>query len=407
MKNKTFVISLLSIVVFAVSAAGSTFAIRTYEQNQLEQREEFLASATSNSPRKGTVQTKSLAEISLEKMTVEQKVGQLFILGFKFDQEGDGMTELSEQAKQTISYCRPGGVILTGYNMSTPPQTTEFLLDAKNAYPDYPMFISVDEEGGSISRLNLIGIFSEEERIPAPLTIAQDETPQDAYNYMQTIATELSDIGFNMNFAPSCDIYSNPDNTVIGDRAYGTTAEQVSNYIPSAIAGLQDNGIIAVAKHFPGHGDTFVDTHYALAEVDHDLERLKGFEFLPFQTAIEAGVDVIMTAHIKVPNVTGTEDPATISKEMITDILKGDLGFEGLVITDALDMDAIIDNYRSGDVAVAAVKAGVDILLMPQDPKEAYDAVLAEVKSGGISAQQLDETVLKILELKYKYGILK
>ncbi len=407
MKRNPLSISFICLLIFVVSTVATTFAVVSIKSNESEKLQQELAQATSNSPRTGTILTKSVPETTLENMTLEQKVGQLFILGFKFDEQGEDMLELSSAAKQTINYCKPGGIILTGFNMSTPPQTTQFISDAKNAYSEYPLFVSIDEEGGDISRLNLIGTFSEDERIPAPLEIAQNETPQDAYDYMATIAIELKELGFNLDFAPSCDIFSNPENTVIANRAYGTTAEQVVKFIPSAIKGLTDNGIIAVAKHFPGHGDTITDTHYGLASVDHDLERLREFEFVPFEAAIESGVDMIMTAHILTENATENDMPATMNQQLITDILKGELGFEGVVVTDALDMDAITLNYSSGDAAVACVQAGVDILLMPEDPKEAYEAILEAVETGEISVETIEQSVLKILELKYKYGILK
>ena len=207
---------------------------------------------------------------------------------------------------------------------------------------------------------------------------------------------------FNVDFAPVADIYSNPENTVIGDRAFGSTAELVSEMVPMAVKGLQSEGVLATLKHFPGHGDTADDSHNGYASSYKTMEELEQCEFLPFYAGIQSNVAFVMMGHISLPNLLDDETPASLSYEIVTEILREKLQFNGIIITDALNMGAIAQNYSSGEAAVMAVEAGVDMLLMPADFKTAYETLINSVQEGRISEERINESVLRILQTKRK-----
>ena len=208
-----------------------------------------------------------------------------------------------------------------------------------------------------------------------------------------------------MDFAPIADIHTNPENTVIGDRAYGTDAQTVADMASAFAKGLESEGVSATAKHFPGHGDTVTDSHDGMAVSEHDLQRLEEVEFVPFHRLADEGIDLMMVGHITMPNVTDDGLPASLSKEAI-DLLRDELDYDGIVITDAMNMGAIVDYYPDGEAAVKAVEAGVDIVLMPADLDDAYNSLCEAVQTGEISENRLDESVERILSLKYDKGML-
>ena len=223
---------------------------------------------------------------------------------------------------------------------------------------------------------------------------------QEAYEVGSTIGAYLSDLGFNMDAAPDTDVLTNPDNQVVKYRSFSSDPQLVTEMAASELRGLNEQGIIGMYKHFPGHGGTTDDSHEGYAYVDDTLEELKSGAFVPFQDGIDNGIQVIMVSHISCPNVTGDNTPATLSKMMITDILRNNMGFDGMVITDAMNMGAITARYSSSEAAVAALNAGVDMLLMPEDFQSAYQGVLDAVKDGTVSEERIDESVQRILELK-------
>ena len=212
----------------------------------------------------------------------------------------------------------------------------------------------------------------------------------------------MEELNFNVDFAPVADIFSNPENTVIGDRAFGSDAELVAEMVPMAVKGLQSEGVLATLKHFPGHGDTAEDSHSGYARSYKSLDELENCEFLPFRTGIEANTSFVMMGHISLPNVLDDQTPVSLSHEIVTDILRKKLQFSGIIITDALNMGAIAQNYSSGEAAVMAVEAGVDMLLMPADFQTAYEGLINAVYEGRVSEERIDESVLRILQVKRK-----
>lgn len=297
-----------------------------------------------------------------------------------------------------------GGIILFRNNIANPDQMLSLINSLKllNSKNEAALFISVDEEGGRISRMP-----EQLEKLPANETIGKIFDPQLSYNIGGVLAYELKAFGFNMNFAPVIDISSNPKNTVIGDRAFGSEPNVVSTLGVQTMKGLQMGGVISVVKHFPGHGDTLVDSHIGLPTVDYDMSRLESFELKPFQAAIENKADAVMIAHILMKAI-DPNNPASISKAVITDLLRNRMGFTGVVITDDMTMGAIIENYKIGNAVVKSVDAGSDIILVchgVENQMNAINALKTSVKNGSITEERLNDSVYRILKLKERYTI--
>lgn len=340
----------------------------------------------------------------MDSMTLEEKIGQMLFLAYRWDEDGENVLEMDDELKEYISRFTPGGFVLFAENLQGIDQTVSLINDLQ-AYSRIPLFISVDEEGGIVSRLNKApGLHSTV--MPEAWTVGLTGRPEYAYKAARAIASEVSSLGFNMNFAPVADIFSNPENKVIGKRAYGTEPEIVSRMVCQAVKGFADEKVIPVLKHFPGHGDTSEDTHTGAAQVDHDQKRLESFELIPFREGIEAGADAVMIAHILLPRLMDEPVPATISKEVVTGLLREKLGFGGVIITDAMEMSALSSFYDDEEAAVMAVLAGIDMLLMPRSAEKAFGAILSSVKTGVIPEERINESVYRILRLKDKYGIL-
>lgn len=340
----------------------------------------------------------------MSKMTLEEKVGQMFMVAWRKDSNDNGITAVNDLISKDIENIKPGGVILFGENIDTEEQTKEYIENLQSI-SDIPLFMGIDEEGGRVSRLHQSGKINTP-NIPTAQYMAENGRPSDAENNMSIIANEIKKLGFNVDFAPVADINTNPENTVIGDRAFGSDPETVSEFVVSAVKGLQKNNVAACVKHFPGHGDTYTDTHNTETFVNHDMARLESCELVPFKSAIENGVDFVMVSHIKVPNVDDSGLPSSLSKSVVTGILRDYLGFEGVVITDALDMGAISEYYTSEEVAKYALDAGVDIFLMPDDTYAMYNYIVNSVKNGEISQKRIDQSVERILNEKYDIGLI-
>ena len=330
----------------------------------------------------------------IAEMTIEEKVGQLIMVGF----EG---TQANEAIETHIRERFVGGVVLFSRNIQSPQQTAELANElqrlAEATARQIPLFIGIDQEGGWVIRLKEGATV-----LPGNMALGATNSTELAERAGEITAVELAAVGVNLNFAPVMDVNNNPDNPVIGRRSFGESPELVSRLGISYIRGLQRNGVLATAKHFPGHGDTTVDSHFELPTVSHDLERIHALELQPFRAAIDADVAAIMTAHIIYPAF-DADRPATLSPTILTDLLRKELGFDGLLITDDMEMKAIDDRYRSGEAAVMAVEAGADIVMVlwtPTKQIEVFDSLLSAVKSGRISQVRLDQSVKRILKSK-------
>lgn len=348
------------------------------------------------------------ANLQIETMSLEQKVGQLFIIRPDTldpvqsqeqinDANAVGVTELSDAMCQVLAEYHVGGVCQFGKNIASPEQITRFNADLQAA-SEIPLFIAVDEEGGTIARLANNNNFNLP-RYENAAAVAADGTAA-VYQMGKTIGKYLKDYGFTMDFAPVADVNTNPENPVIGTRAFSAEAEETAQMASAMASGLQSEGILPTFKHFPGHGDTAEDTHTGAAYTSKTLEQLQACELLPFETTNKISPHAVMVAHIAVPNVTGDDTPASLS-EKIVDLIPNSKNT--LIITDSLAMQAITNRCSAGEAAVMALQAGCDILLMPNDLDEAYHAVLNAVQSGELSQQRLDQSVEKILRFKQIY----
>lgn len=325
-------------------------------------------------------------------MNLEEKIGQLLICGF------EGYTP-SKEMEQLIKEYQIGGVILFSRNIKDPQQTAR-LCNSLQRMAGIPLFISVDQEGGKVSRLP-----KPFTQFPGNAAIGKSDSVKLAYSFGEITAKELKAVGINMDFAPVLDVNTNPQNPVINERAFSDNPIKVSMLGLSVIAGLQDNGIIACCKHFPGHGDTSLDSHYKLPIVEHDLERLREVEFLPFIQAVQNGVAAIMTAHVIYKSI-DEKYPASTSEKIIHNLLRREMGFSGLVITDDLEMKAITDNYNMEEAAILAVSAGADIILICKDherQKAVRNALIKAVKDKIISEGRIDESIERIDAIKKRF----
>ena len=345
---------------------------------------------------------------ALAGMTVEQKAAQLLVAGI----EG---TEPGEDAVQAIQGYQVGGVILFGRNVESAEQLAALTNGLKELNGDYvPLFLCVDQEGGRVDRMP-----PEVSRTPSAWSVGQTlDTEGVGAAYGALLAEECAAFGFNMDFAPSLDIWSNPDNTVIGDRAFGNDWEWTAFFGMSAVEGMEKQGtVIPVVKHFPGHGDTSVDSHVALPVVDKSLEELWQSELVPFNMTLNQedyfgaqsgpSAPAVMVAHILLSQV-DPDYPSSLSQKVVTGLLREEMGFDGVVCTDDLTMGAVSNTYGMGEAAVLAVEAGCDLLLVchgADNLTAARDALLEAVGNGRISVERLDESVYRILALKAEYGL--
>lgn len=267
-----------------------------------------------------------------------------------------------------------------------------------------PMFIGVDEEGGIVSRLGSSeGISMANVGTMQSIGATGDEAK--AYETGATLANDLSALGFNMDFAPVADVLTNPNNYEIGSRSFGSDSNLVSNMVASEICGLQENGVSAVTKHFPGHGGVIGNSHENLQFVDTTLDVLRQQEFQPFQSAIEVKTDAILVSHLVLRSV-DAENPSTLSESVVTGLLREELGYDGVIMTDSFQMGSITENYGQSEAAVTSIQAGCDMILMPMEYEACYQGVLQAVQDGRISEEQINASCMRILRAKAERGIL-
>jgi len=325
--------------------------------------------------------------------SLREKIGQLVMMGFS----GTGV---SPECQTWIREFQPGGVILFSRNLQNPAQVASLTDILQGLSPTSPLLIAIDQEGGRVSRLPKgFTIF------PPAATVSSCHSLKLAYDAAGVTAKELRAVGVNMNMAPVLDVNTNSANPIIGNRAFGETPEQVGEYGVATMAGLQEHGVVACGKHFPGHGETSADSHLELPVVTLAKERIEEIELSPFRYAIERGLASIMTAHVHYPAL-DDDSPATLSYPILTDLLRHTLGFDGVVLTDDMEMQAILDHSSVGAASVRALQAGADMLLICHKhdrQTEAIYAVEQAVESGQLSMDRLDQSVQRVEHLKAQY----
>jgi beta-N-acetylhexosaminidase len=355
----------------------------------------------------------------LRHMTVEEKVGQLFVVEV-YGQDAftvSGTAAANNQRlygvstpAEVIDKYRPGGVIYFNAgrgpdNVQNPRQiatlSNGLQTVATRQRKPIPLLISTDQEGGAL----VFRLAAPATAMPGNMPLGAGRSTADAHRSAEVIGAELAAVGINQNYAPVADVNVNPANPVIGIRSVGADPALVSGIVAAQVDGYHDGGVAAVAKHFPGHGDTAVDSHFGLPEVTHTREQLATTDLPPFRAAIREGVDTIMTAHVVLRSVDPSGAPATMSRPILTGLLRHELGYDGLIVTDALDMGGATGTYPPEVAPVEAVKAGADQLVLAPQMDVAYHAVLAAVRGGEVSMRRLDESVYRILRLKLKRGL--
>lgn len=337
------------------------------------------------------------AEELLAGMSLREKLCQLMIVRPEVLTGESPVTAAGETTRLALEQYPVGGLIYSVDNLVTQEQTRE-MIENTQSYSKIPLIISADEEGGNVGRL----MYKLGTTFIHSMYSYKDMGEDTAYQNALTIGTDMVSCLFNTDFAPVADVWTNPANTVIGDRAYSDEFGQASELVAAAVRGFTESGVSCCVKHFPGHGDTSTDTHEGAAVVDKSLEELRGGEFLPFEAGIEAGVDMVMVGHITVTAV--DDEPATISHEVITGLLREELGWDGVVVTDSLDMGALA-GYEIGEVCVKYLEAGGDIMLGIPDLAAALSALETAVTEGRLTEQRIDESALRVLMLKLSHGI--
>lgn len=337
------------------------------------------------------------AEELLAGMSLREKLCQLMIVRPEVLTGESPVTAAGETTRLALEQYPVGGLIYSVDNLVTQEQTRE-MIENTQSYSKIPLIISADEEGGNVGRL----MYKLGTTFIHSMYSYKDMGEDTAYQNALTIGTDMVSCLFNTDFAPVADVWTNPANTVIGDRAYSDEFGQASELVAAAVRGFTESGVICCVKHFPGHGDTSTDTHEGAAAVDKSLEELRAGEFLPFEAGIEAGVDMVMVGHITVTAV--DDEPATISHEVITGLLREELGWDGVVVTDSLDMGALA-GYKIGEVCVKYLEAGGDIMLGIPDLAAALTALETAVTEGRLTEQRIDESALRVLMLKLSHGV--
>lgn len=413
-KNAT-VVFVVFLIIVTLLVAGAVFFVSKYvlSGRQPEEPAEETEQTTEQIPAVEVVETpvapvvdptiQQAAEI-VAGMTLEDKIAQMFVITPNALTGYSGVTAAGDTTKEAYNKRPVGGIIYMSENLTDKEQTATMLTNMQAIAQErtgLPVFLCVDEEGGSVARIAGNSAFGVTD-VGDMSAIGATGDVQNAYNAGNTIGTYLSELGFNVDFAPVADVLTNPDNTAIGERSFGSDSQVVADMVTAELQGMAETGVYGTVKHFPGHGGTSGDSHDGAVTLNKTLEELTAEELVPFQSAIDAGVPFVMVGHISVPSVTGDNTPASLSPVMITDVLRTQMGYDGIVITDGMNMGAITDHYNSDKAAVLAVSAGADMILMPADYEKAYNGVLEAVNNGTITEERIDESVNRIVRAKLR-----
>ncbi len=419
-RNQIMAYTVLGIIVLAL-AAGIVFGVRyllkmgtdTEQKEQEEQQEkqdminEILSSeddiaAVSPEPVPEPAEPTEeemldeLVDARIESMSLEDKVAGLFLVTPETVMGGTAVVQAGEDARQALTRRPVGGLVWLSQNIQSEEQIREMFASIKE-YATYPLFMAVDEEGGSVARVTSAGIGSPAE---AASEIGASGDPRNAYQAGVSIGNTLSALGFNLDFAPVADL-ANVEGSIMAGRSYGTDPAVVSEFVISVMTGLEEQKVTACLKHFPGIGSSTEDTHEGMAATDRTAEQFWAEELAVFGAGIEAGANMIMVGHMAAPALTGDNNPCIFSRTLLTDILRERMGFSGVIITDALNMSAVSEYYGADEAAIMAVLAGCDMLLMPEDFEKAYTGVLQAVQEGNISEDRIDDSLRRIYRIKY------
>lgn len=408
---------IIMVVFFAAIIAGAVIGIRAITKmiSEKKQAEELADQLEEMSKQEDAVVEppapvieepveevdwlEEMVETVISEMPLEDKVAGLFIITPEaLTGVGKAITA-GDGTREALNDYAIGGLVYFDQNIIDKDQITEMLSNTVS-WSKYTPFLAVDEEGGSVRRVG--GSSIEVAEVGDMAEIGAGGDTMAAYNAGATLASYLYELGFNVDFAPVADVVSDPASSVIGKRSFGSDPSAVGDMVSAAVSGIQDTGVSSCLKHFPGIGAAAEDTHKGMAVLEKSADDLRASEFVPFKAGIDAGVHFVMVSHVSVPNILGDNTPCSLSEEVITNMLRGELGYNGIVITDAMNMSAITDYYPSDEAAVMALKAGADMVLMPEDFKMAYEGVLAAVKEGVIAEERVNESLRRIYRVKYR-----
>ncbi len=401
------------IVAVALLACGIVMGVEyltqsTKEQEEVRQEKVEAMIGTEETIEVPELPTETVVELTpeqkldeivnagIEVMPLEDKVAGLFIVTPESITGVSTAIKAGDGTREALAKYAVGGIVYFSKNIQSEEQLRE-MLDNTLLYTKYPLFLAVDEEGGSVSRVAEAGIGT---KVDTAKAIGATGDANNAYQAGSTIGTYLSDLGFNLNFAPVADI-NVVDENALGDRTYGSDPVVVSHFVSSMMQGLEDKNVTACLKHFPGIGSSTQDTHDGMVTTDRTLEKFRANEFSVFAAGIDAGANMIMVGHLSAPELTGDNTPCSLSSVVITDILRNELNFKGVIISDALNMSAITEYYTADQAAILALRAGCDMILMPEDFETAYNGVLQAVQDGTISEERINDSLRRIYRIKY------
>ncbi len=410
------VISYITLIVFVLLVAlGCVFLIQSVRKNateqsgeQQEQQEMIDAMLGGEEEIQAPEETEAVVELTpeqkldeivtagIEVMPLEDKVAGLFIVTPEAITGVSTAIKAGDGTREALAKYAVGGLVYFKKNIQSEEQIKE-MIDNTNLYTKYPLFIATDEEGGSVSRVAEAGLGS---KVDSAKAIGATGQPENAHEAGVTIGTYLKELGFNLDFAPVADI-SNVSGSKMADRAYGDSADSVSEYVNAMMQGLEEQHVTSCLKHFPGIGSVTADTHDGLASTDRSREDFEANEWKVFQAGIDAGANMVMVGHISAPALTGDNTPVSLSSTVVTDILRNQMNFKGVIISDALNMGAITEYYAADEAAVMALRAGCDMVLMPEDFEKAYNGVLDAVQNGTISEERINDSLKRIYRIKY------
>lgn len=399
-----FTVIILAIVLLILSFVlfGKIFLSKTTEKDVAEKDKPITVTEKTDEYDK-PLEATSIDDI-IQNMSVSEIVYQMMFVTPEALTGVDCVTSAGETTKNALKERPVGGIVYFAQSLVDRQQTIEMISNSQK-YSKIGLFISVDEEGGRVSRLGQNPDMGTTKH-PPMREIGNTGDTKKAYEVGVTLGRELKELGFNVDFAPDADIVLNDENTEIGDRSFGNAPALVASMVENVVKGMQDNGVSSTIKHFPGHGSTIVDSHTGYSASERTLEELRTCEFLPFKSGINAGADFVMVSHMTLVNATKEKVPSSISKEVITDMLINELGFNGIVITDSFSMGAIVEEYSVAEAAVMSINAGADMVLMPANLEEIHSAIVSAVENGEISRERIEKSVRKILKLKEEKGLL-
>lgn len=337
-----------------------------------------------------------IIDAAIGEMSLEDKVAGLFFVTPEAITGVSAAVKAGEGTQQALAKYAVGGLVYFARNIRSEEQLKEMLGNTRQ-YANYPVFLAVDEEGGTAARVASAGIGP---KTDSAGEIGATGEPQNAYNAGSAIGSTLAGLGFNVDFAPVADL-ANVEGSIMAGRSYGAEAGAVSGFVSAMVRGLEDQKVTACLKHFPGIGSSTQDTHNGMASSDRTEEQFRAEEFPVFQAGIEAGARMVMVGHMAAPALTGDKEPCIFSRRLVTEILREEMGYDGVILTDALDMAAISSYYGADEAAILALRAGCDMLLMPEDFEKAYNGVLQAVVDGNISEERVNDSLRRIYRIKY------